>query len=150
MRILLSVLFAVTVLAPATPASAEVLENSVLLPYSMSVLSCSGEEVQMTGNLHLIYSVIDNGDSLYLRYHSQLQGVSGTGATGQYHASGVTKDVMDASNASFPFSYTSVYNLRIIGQGPGNNFLVHTVAHVTIGADGEVSADVTSSQAECR
>jgi hypothetical protein len=43
-----------------------------------------------------------------------------------------------------------VNNFRIIGQGPGNNYLVHEVFHVTINANGEVTAYVDNFSIECK
>ena len=41
-------------------------------------------------------------------------------------------------------------NFRIIGQGPGNNFLVHETFHVTINANGVVTATVDNFSVECK
>ncbi len=41
-----------------------------------------------------------------------------------------------------PFEATFVYDRRIIGPGPGNNSWVHWTLHVTINANGELTASV--------
>jgi len=74
--------------------------------------------------------------------HFQPQGIVGTGETtgDKYQATGVTKDY------SFKITFhngqaqqTFVNNFRIIGTGPGNNFLVYEEAHITINANGAVT-----------
>jgi hypothetical protein len=48
------------------------------------------------------------------------------------------------------FETTFVNNFRIIGQGPGNNFLVHETAHITINADGTVRVNHDNLSTECK
>jgi len=43
-----------------------------------------------------------------------------------------------------------VNNFRIIGQGPGNNFLVHETFHFTINANGNVTAFVDHFSVDCK
>jgi hypothetical protein len=45
---------------------------------------------------------------------------------------------------------TFVNNFRIIGQGPGNNFLVHEVFHITFNANGSITAFVDKFSVDCR
>jgi hypothetical protein len=49
-----------------------------------------------------------------------------------------------------PYTFTYINNFRMIGQGPGNNFLVHTTNHVTINANGEATATVDNTSTECK
>jgi hypothetical protein len=50
--------------------------------------------------------------------------------------------------SSTPFDNTS--NFRLIGQGKGNNYLVHSIFHFTINAKGEVTAFVDQVSVECK
>ena len=45
---------------------------------------------------------------------------------------------------------TFINNFRIIGQGPGNNYLVHQTVHLTVNANGVVTASVSNSSVECK
>ena len=47
------------------------------------------------------------------------------------------------------FNFTFVGNFRIIGQGPGNNFLMHEVAHTTINANGDVTVTFDNLTIDC-
>jgi hypothetical protein len=84
-----------------------------------------------------------------VKTHDQPQGISGTGlVTGdKYQATGVTQDEF---NTSFGMEETFINNFRIIGQGPGNNFLVHENFHITINANGTVTAFHDNFTIDCK
>jgi len=52
-------------------------------------------------------------------------------------------------SSGLPFTFTSVNNFRIIGQGPGNNSVVHENTHITINANGTITASVDNFKATC-
>ena len=113
----------------------------------------AGEIVDLAGPLHTLITLTINGNNVSGILHFQPQGISGVGeTTGQtYHATGVTKE--ESFKASFQngqLQMTFVNNFRIIGQGPGNNLLVHETAHVTINADGSVTVNHDNISIECR
>ena len=113
----------------------------------------AGELVDLNGPLHTLITFTINGNNVSGMAHFQPQGLSGTGeATGdKYQATGVTKD------SSFKLSFqngqanqTFVNNFRIIGQGPGNNYLVHEVAHITFNANGTVTVLHENLSIDCK
>jgi hypothetical protein len=113
----------------------------------------AGEIVDLSGPLHTLITFTINGNNVSGTAHFQPQGIVGTGETtgDKYQATGVTKDT------SFKFSFqngqaqqTFVNNFRIIGQGPGNNYLVHEVAHVTFNANGTVTVFHDSLSIDCK
>lgn len=68
-----------------------------------------------------------------------------------YQATGVTRSSQNwDGNVGFPLSYTYVNNFRWIGPGPGNNYTVHSVFHVTINANGETTAQINKSWVDCK
>jgi len=101
----------------------------------------AGEVVDLAGPLHTLISFTINGNEVSEILHFQPQGISGVGeTTGQtYHATGITEESLKTALQNGAANTTFVNNFRIIGQGPGNNFLVHETAHVTINADGSVT-----------
>jgi hypothetical protein len=109
----------------------------------------AGELVVLDGNLHVLLTITENDNHLSVKSHSQPQGISGTGlSTGDtYQGTGVTQDHFTIGLGE---TFTFVNNFRIIGQGPGNNILVHETFHVTINANGEVTATVDNFSAECK
>jgi len=99
----------------------------------------AGEIVDLTGPLHTLITFTINGNNVSGTAHFQPQGLSGTGETtgDKYQATGVTKDTsFKVSFQNGQAQQTFVNNFRIIGTGPGNNFLVHEVTHITINANG--------------
>jgi len=135
-----------------TPTRAEVIINAQV-PFAMAVLiPCVPEDVVLTGELHiLITQQEDSNGGLHVKTHFQPQGISGEGAvTGaKYQGTGVTQEHFNIHPGP-QIEDTFVDNFRIIGQGPGNNLLVHTTIHVTVNADGVVTANVSNDSAECR
>jgi hypothetical protein len=111
----------------------------------------AGEDVVFLGNLHvLITSTINSGGGARFKFHFQPQGLSGIGTiTGDsYQATGVTQetDVIGKVGAETTF----VNNFRMIGQGPGNNFLVHETFHVTVNANGVLTVFFDKATTECK
>lgn len=109
----------------------------------------AGELVILEGDLHVLTHVTENKNGFHVKTHFQPQGISGTGdVTGdKYQATGVTQDQFNLGPGE---TYTAINNFRIIGQGPGNNFLVHSVFHYTVNANGELTVVVDKFSAECK
>ena len=110
----------------------------------------AGEEVHLTGYLHVTFSqTFDNAGGVHVKMHANPQGISGIGQTtgDQYRGTGVSQDQF---NAKVGEEYTFINNFNIIGQGPGNNALVHENFHITIDANGNLTADFDNSHSECR
>ena len=134
-------------LAPVDGAS------SIIVPVDLFVsIPCAGENVTLTGNLHILTHLTTNGNSFVSKSHFQPQGVSGVGDVSgdKYQATGVTQDIVRGSFANGSFTYTAVNNFRIIGQGTGNNYLVHQLYHITITPNGIVSAVVDNTSIDCQ
>ena len=135
-------------------AKAEINENDSV-PFNLTLsIPCAnngaGEDVILTGYLHALISVTANkAGGFHVKTHFQPQGVKGIGLiTGDsYNATGVTQDEF---NVAAGYEETFVNNFRIIGQKSGNNFLVHEVIHITINANGVVTASIDNFSADCK
>lgn len=129
--------------------------DNVKVPTNISVfVPCAaggaGEVVNLSGTLHLLFhTTIDASGGFHSTFLSQPQGVSGTGLTtgDKYQGTGETQSTF---NGKVGFESTFVNNFKIIGQGPGNNFLVHENFHVTVNPNGEVTAFVDNFSVECK
>jgi hypothetical protein len=134
-----------------TPTRAEVLNNAKI-PFAVTVfIPCVPEFVVLTGELHtLIAQEVDSDGGIHVKTHFQPQGISGVGpVTGaKYQGTGVTQEHTN-DHSSGAFEDTFVNNFRMIGQGPGNNLLVHTTFHVTVDANGVVTALVLNDSTDC-
>ena len=154
--LLVAVLLLVTLLSP-TPALAAAETFTVSQSFPIEVLvfvPCAnggaGEEVLLTGNLHDVFHVtFTSSGSFRLSFSDNPQGVSGFGfSTGdKYQGTGITRDNF---GGRVGFEETFVNNFRIIGQGPGNNFLVHENFHITVNANGTVTAIHDNFSVECK
>ena len=143
----------------ATPlfAAASAATTNLKIPIARLVsIPCAaggaGEDVLFTGNLHLLFHTTVNGNQFTAMFHRQPQGISGTGLTtgDQYRGTGVAQGTLSGSFVNGQFSDTFVDNFRIIGPGRGNDLLVQQILHITINANGEVTASVANFSLDCK
>lgn len=109
------------------------------------------EFLDLSGRLHIVEHVTINDAGHYtLKSHYQPMGIRGTGYPSgrKYQATGVTQDVTTWGRVGYRETY--VNNFRLIGQGPGNNYLVHEVFHVTVNANGRVTVSLDHFRFECK
>lgn len=147
----------VTGVTSTSDARATTFTSNVNIPVNNSVfVFCAaggaGEVVSMSGNLHLLSHTTVNGNNFTTKMQANPQGISGTGLTtgDKYQGTGVTQETFGGSFVNGQFSDTFNNNFRIIGQGPGNNLLVHQVVHVTLNANGDLTAFVGNFSVECK
>ena len=112
----------------------------------------NGEIVDLNGILHTVISSNINGNNVSGYFHFQPVGVSGTGETtgAKYQGTGITKESFKNSLQNGQANFTFVNNFRIIGQGPGNNFLLHETLHFTFKADGTMTVFHDNFRVDCR
>jgi hypothetical protein len=133
----------------STPARAANTTN-VTLPISGSLFdSCSGENVDYTGTVHVVADVTVNGNHVTLVQHENFH-VTATG-----ESSGATYVGDESFNDTENFSLTSPQEelnftepFTLIGQGSTPNLKSLATEHVTVNADGTVTVnriDITSS-----
>jgi hypothetical protein len=138
------------------PANAAVQANDTTEINLTIFIPCAaggaGETVDLTGPLHTLITFTINGNNVSGFFHFDPQGISGTGETtgAKYQATGVTQESFKNSLQNGQANETFVNNFRIIGQGPGNNFLVHETLHFTINADGAVTVSHDNFSADCK
>ena len=138
-------------------ASAGVVSSNTSFPISISAFvqcntNTAGEVIDLSGPLHdLVISTI-NGKQVSGKFQDNPQGVTGTGETtgDSYQGTGITQGVFSGSLVNGQFVYTFVNNFRIIGQGPGNNFMIHENAHLTINANGDVTVAHDNFSVVCK
>lgn len=147
---------AVLALAAAGPARGEVLVNESPEINFAAFVPCAnngaGEVVLLTGPLHTMVTSTVNANHVSGMTRFQPQGLSGTGLiTGDtYQGTGVTQNMFDSSLVNGQFSQTFVNNFRIVGHGPGNNYMIHENYHLTINANGDVSTFHDNFSADCK
>jgi hypothetical protein len=144
--------------APSTSVHARAIAEtaSQSIPLALEVLvPCAaggaGELVTLSGEIHEVFHLTINGNLFALAVHNQPQGVSGVGETTgtKYQGTGVTRDDQHATGA-LGSQLIFVNNFRVIGQGPGNNFMVHALLQVTVNANGTLTSLVNRATVTCR
>lgn len=139
------------------PSRAQVTtENVVFEVEVVDFVPCAnggvGEEILLTGKLHDLIHLTTNNNRFLVKLHTQPQGITGVGLTTgtKYQGTGVTQERFGGSLVNGQFSDTYVNNFRLIGQGPGNNLLIHQNAHITFNAKGEVTAVLDHLSISCK
>ena len=112
----------------------------------------SGEDVHLTGQLHMVIRVTINGNKIGIKTQTNPQGVRGIGLVSGdlYRGTGVTQEVSNENVSSFPEVETFINNFRIIGQRKENNLLIHENAHLTINANGTTTVFHDNFTLECK
>jgi hypothetical protein len=99
-----------------------------------------GEVVELSGTLHDVFHVTGDGNGgFHVKTHDSPQGISGAGLTTgmKYNATGVTQEEFGIKVGQHD---TFINNFRLIGQGAGNNLLVHDNFHISVNANGVVTS----------
>ena len=108
--------------------------------------TCKGEDVELSGTIHLVSQIQRDGSIVG---HFNYQNVSGVGLR-----SGTTyrSSAMDTFRLGTPFpsDIHSVRSFRLVGRGTEDNLLVKFMFHITVNADGEVTATVKDVSSQCR
>jgi hypothetical protein len=122
---------------------------SVFVPCAASGV---GEIVDLAGPLHTLVSLAVNGKNVSGYFHFQPQGILGVGETTDqtYHATGITEESFKTAFQNGQANLTFVNNFRIIGQGAGNNYLVHETLHLNINANGSLTVSHDNFSIECK
>ena len=151
-----TMLVVMTLAVLAVPANAAVQVNDTtdisLTVFVPCALGGVGEVIDLAGPLHTLISFTINGNNVSGYSHFQPQGITGTGETSgnKYQATGVTQQSFTQSLRNGQFSLTYVNNFRMIGQGPGNNYLVHETLHMTMNADGTMTVFHDNFGIDCK
>ncbi len=152
----LAMLASAMYLVIAGASRADVITNTSV-PFSVDFFvpcgsDTGGQNVHLAGDLHILLSLTGKDSTrVSAKAHYQPQGLSGVAADGtKYQATGVTQDMFEVNFVNGQATHTYVNNFRLIGQGPGNNFLVHENIHLTINANGIVTASVDNFKIDCK
>ncbi|MGZ3767112.1 MAG: hypothetical protein ACXVA2_20785 [Mucilaginibacter sp.] len=87
-----------------------------------------------------------------MKTHFQPQGITGVGLTSgdSFQGVGMTGETtITFNNVSFPFVTTVEDIFDIIGHGPAPNSREHDLTHITINANGNITAYNDSSRIIC-
>jgi hypothetical protein len=95
-----------------------------------------------------VITTVDTANGFLVTGVFNPQGVTGVGlVSGRvYHGTGVTFETLMAAASE---TYTLVNNFRLVSPGPGGDVIVQNMFHVTVNANGEVTAVLDRSTVSC-
>jgi hypothetical protein len=159
-RVLRSLLLAggaVLLLAGSGGTAVRAAAESTTTPFETVIPDpCTGEDVLVSGSLHTVgQAVQDAHGGFHINGHITLQGISGVGlSTGTtYHWTGGARINVHYGcgvDCSPPYEQTSGSNFQLIGQGSAPDEQVHALTHITVNANGELTANVQEFRMTCR
>ena len=126
--------------------------TNIDVPLGPVVNPCNGDVITFPGaRLHVKFSTtVDANGGLHTTFHFQPKNARGVGAPSgiSYNGTGITR-----GNTNFPsgggFNDTFVNNFRMIAAANGPSFQVHQTMHITINANGDLTALVNSTRTTC-
>jgi hypothetical protein len=150
------VLCSLLLVATVTPlVKGEMVQNQTYDREGFLFVPCAnggtGEMVHIVGQLHIVTSVTANDNHVTLQYHTNAR-YSGVGLTtgDKYEAPGGAHEKATFQiPAGQPYEYSFRFGMRLVGQGPGNNFVIHQIVHLVVNANGEVTVDFDKMTSEC-
>jgi hypothetical protein len=118
-------------------------------------LGGAGEFISFSGSFHMtVHVTATPSGNVHADTHINAQGVSGVGLTSgiTYHEPGSSnnEEIFNGDNTLLPTVETLVTNSDMVAPGPGNNFMMHGLMHVTINANGDATATVENVTLGCQ
>ncbi len=122
------------------------LEQLVLVPCANGG---SGELVLLSGEIHdVLHVIFDGRGGVHVEGQDNWQGVSGIGQITGAKYQGTRAD-LTVFNGRVGEVSTQKSNMRVVGQGSGNNFVVHSDLSIRVNANGIVTVSRDEYSAEC-
>jgi hypothetical protein len=137
--------------APAY-AQATMFTERVIEPLEATVPACNGEDVFVSGELHLTFqTTVDAGGGIHERFTLVPDSVRGVGSeTGiQYSLVGGHRSNFNADAASAPLIFMNTEMFNLVSQGGTDNLMGKINYHVTINANGLESVVVDQLSLQC-
>jgi hypothetical protein len=151
--LLLSVVLATPMLcaASAVDHSSQTVVADIPLHRSVYV-DCAhggaGDTVTLDGRLHTLFTTVTNATGGTLVHQSFTpMGVSGVGETGDVYRGVGTTSTLDAVSTRTEETMLNVF--LMVGKGPGNNLVIHTLLHFGLSASGVTNPLVDSVTITC-
>jgi hypothetical protein len=150
-RLIIVLAVLATGLLAVTSASATATTEKIPFDIVLAPEEACGEAIHLSGTLLAQFRTTEtSGGNLAVGFHFNPQGITGVGLTSgaTYHATGETQGTTTIK-AKGGISDTFVNNFKIIGEGSAQNFLQTDVFHLTVNANGDVTATVEKSMIRC-
>jgi hypothetical protein len=137
-----------SVAPPRAAAQAFTETDNQTVPIDFIATACNGETVIISGDSHVVVHLTSNPNHTTFKTHIQFQ-LSGTSASGIKFNANETVDSIENTSTGAAQVLNSVGQLHLISQGSTDNLVVRTTIHVTINANGEITATSFEFTTEC-
>jgi hypothetical protein len=136
-----------TMLVIASNAPASVVDNNNV-PVSGAVInSCNGETVTFNGIDHFVATVtLDSSGGFHLFEKDNVH-VTATGSLDNSYEGNEEQRMQ--LNGRVGMVQTNVMTVTVIGLGSAPNFVVHALEHITVNANGTVTAAISTFTSSC-
>ena len=144
--VILCTVFGLGLIGPARAATSTTDVERIQIDFEAQ--GC-GEFIEVSGSLLATFHVTDLGGGQFVAaFHFSPQGATGAGLTSGagYQATGVTRGTMTLTAGS---TTTYVNSFKLIGDGSTPNYLETDIMHVTVNAQGVVTASIDRSSVTC-
>lgn len=137
----------------AARAQATTVTSNASFPFTETTATCDNVFVTLTGKMHVLAHVTTDAQG---GRHAVLQinteEVKGTDEAGNKYVSSATNNdsLNEAGMTGSQSEHTITTKFLLIGRGNLPDLLVKTTMHLTINAEGEMTAEVTNVVAQCR
>jgi hypothetical protein len=145
---------AVAALAPAVAAGqATTTTTNVIVDETIPADNpCTGEVIVFTIRAHLLlHTTTDASGGTHHVVRAHGQRVFGVSDTGTRYVGKILATTSDQNNGSNPQNaFSDRFHFHVVSQGGSDNFFLEVRMHVTVTANGEVSASSNEFRAERR
>lgn len=118
------------------------------VPIDFIATACNGETIIISGDSHVVVHTTSNPNHTTFKTHIQFN-LSGTSASGIKFNANETVDSIENNSTGGAQVLNSVGQLHLISQGNTDNLVIRTTIHVTINANGEVTATSFEFTTDC-
>ena len=141
----------ITIAALAMPLAAQASATTEKVPFDANVTACNGDVIHITGTLLSIFTETTTPSGGFIvSSHFQPQGIMGVDLTTgtRYVATGLTRDIL-VTSPSGGSTETFVNRFHIQATSGAESFIVSEVFHITVNANGDVTAFVDNFSSTC-
>lgn len=144
-------LFIAVTVALALPVSAQAAATTQSIPFDTDIVACNGDVIHLSGTLLAVFTeTATPSGGFVVSSHFQPQGVAGVDlVTGtMFRGTGLTRDITVVA-PSGGVTETFVNRFHIQATSGEQSFIVSEVSHITINANGDVTAFFDNFQSTC-
>jgi hypothetical protein len=123
-------------------------------PFSFEVNpACNNDDVIVTGKYSIEEQEFTAGDgSIHLHVNISAHGTATGSPSGENYVFSYSQSEVgnvDSTNSTGEVSYTDPYSFRLISKAGGPNLYVTMFIHITVDANGNVTASITRVEVNC-